>query len=300
MPGGLASRGRRRYPDAVESPIKIATFNAENFFMLLDRDYSRAEFEALSDADYAAMNASIYNPNKERSKVEAIAVTILAEDFDVVGLCEVGGMETLANFNRVYLGERYECYLHQENSRRGIFVGALVKKGRFGSVAARNVGGAFSRNLLELRLSSGGRTLKVFVVHLKSQYGQDRGLEKRIEEVRQLCSVVDRRDCVVLGDFNGILIRGQAQFEFEPFLELPFRDVLEAMDVPAGARFSHFYFNSGEASFSQLDYIFCSEDIAVLDGRALADMVPLNYAQRRRLPSDHVFLAATIRHGPSA
>ena len=262
--------------------------------MLLDRGFSREEFEALSDAEYAAMNSSIYNPNKDRSKIEAIAGIILEEGFDFVGLCEVGGLETLENFHRVYLGNRYECRLYQENSRRGIFVGALVKKGRFGSIVARNVGGTYSRNLLELNLSGDGRTLRVFIVHLKSQYGQDHGLERRIEEVKQLSSLVDRHDCVVMGDFNGIAIRGHAQFEFEPFLELPFRDVLEAMDVPVGARFSHFYFNAGAASFSQLDYIFCSNDITILDGRALADMVPINYAQRRRLPSDHVFLTATI------
>ena len=278
----------------MKSTLRIATFNAENFYLLLDKEYSLAEFEGLSDEAYMAMNFSIYNPNKDRSKIEAIAKTILEEDFDFVALCEVGGMETLANFNRLYLVDRYDCYLHEENSSRGIFVGALVKKDRFDRVSARNVRGAFSRNLLRVSLRAGTTDLRFFVVHLKSQHGQDMGIEQRMAEVRQLCAIVDRRNCVVLGDFNGIAIRGLHQFEYDPFLELPFRDVLEAMDVAERARFTHFYFKGG-LNFSQLDYIFCSDDLAVLDGGMICDLVPVNHEQRRRLPSDHIFLKATIR-----
>ena len=281
-------------PEARLRPIKIATFNAENFYLLLDREYTQDDFAALPEDAYMAMNFSIYNPNKERSKIEAIARTILEEEFDFVGLCEVGGMETLANFNRYYLGDRYDCFIHEENSHRGIFVGALVKKGCFDSVRARNVRGAFSRNLLRVSLRQGKTHLRIFVVHLKSQHGPDMGIEQRLAELRQLCSLVDRRNCVVLGDFNGIAIRGRHQFEYDDFLELPFRDVLEAMDVPEPARFTHFYFKGG-LHFSQLDYIFCSNDLTILDGGMLCDLVPINYQQRRLLPSDHIFLKATIQ-----
>ncbi len=276
--------------------IKLATFNAENFYMLLDKEYSQKEFAGLSHDAYMAMNSSIYNPNKALSKIAAIANTILNEGFDFVGLCEVGGMETLDNFNRLYLGGRYDCYLHEENSRRGIFVGALVKKGRFTAITARNMQGAFSRNLLRVTLVADGVELHVFVVHLKSHYGRDMGIEQRIEEVRQLSGLVSRHNCVVLGDFNGILIRGEHQFEFDRFLELPFRDVLEAMRVPPGSRFTHYYFRDGPR-FNQLDYIFCSNDIIVVDGGMIADMIPTSFDERSRLPSDHVFLTATIVPG---
>jgi len=276
--------------------IKLATFNAENFYMLLDKDYSQEEFAGLSHDAYMAMNSSIFNPNKALSKIAAIANTILNEDFDFVGLCEVGGMETLYNFNRHYLGERYDCYLHEENSRRGIFVGALVKKGRFTAVTARNMQGAFSRNLLKVTLAADGVELHFFVVHLKSHYGRDMGIEQRIEEIRQLSGLVSRRNCVVLGDFNGILIRGEHQFEFDRFLELPFRDVLEAMRVPPSSRFTHFYFRDGPR-FNQLDYIFCSDDITVVDGGMLADLIPVSFDERSRLPSDHLFLTASIVPG---
>ena len=276
-----------------KTQINVATFNAENFYMLLDREYTQEQFEALAEADYLAMNASIFNPNKALDKIAAIARTIVEYDFDFVGLCEVGGLETLVNFNKHYLQDRYDCYLQAENSKRGIFVGALVKKNRFALVSARNLQGTFSRNLMQVTLQGGGTTLHIFVVHLKAQHGQDLGIEQRIAEVRQLSALVERQRCVVLGDFNGILIRGENQFEYEPFLELPFRDVLEAMDVPAHARFSHFYFKGGP-SFSQLDYIFCSNDLEIVDGGIIGDLVPINYEQRRRLPSDHVFLRATV------
>jgi endonuclease/exonuclease/phosphatase family metal-dependent hydrolase len=277
----------------VKPSLSIASFNAENFYLLLDADYSREELEALSGDDYLAMNISIFNPNKERDKIAEIAGIILERDFDLVGLCEVGGMESLAAFNRLYLDARYDCHLHEENSRRGIFVGALAKKGRFPGCKAINIPGAFSRNLLRLDLGPEGGGLEVFMVHLKSQAGEDRGLERRVWEVGRLRSIVPIRNCVVMGDFNGILIRGEEQFEYKPFLELPFRDVLEAVGVPPERRRTHYHFGP-KPNFAQLDYIFCSEDIEIIDAGVIEGEIPLNRAQRSLLPSDHIFIRATI------
>ncbi len=274
--------------------LRIASFNAENFYLLLDRLYDRGELDALDEETYLAMNASIYNPNKERGKIAAIAETILSRDYDLVGIVEVGGMETLRNFNRIHLGGRYECFLHEENSRRGIFAGALVKREVFSKVEAKAMPGAFSRNLLRLRILGGGADLEVFVVHLKSQHGADRGIPQRMREVALLSSMARRTKCVVMGDFNGILIRGEHQFEFEPFLELPFRDVLDAVGVPPSERRTHYHFGP-EPNFAQLDYIFCSNDLDVLDARVIEETIPLNRAQRDLLPSDHLFLEASIR-----
>ncbi len=274
--------------------MKLATFNAENFYLLLDRDYSPEEFSQLSNEQYMGMNKSIYNPNKDLGKIAEIATTIKRENFDFIGMCEVGGLETLVNFNRYFLDDRYDCFLHQKNSTRGIFVGALVRKGLVSTVDVKNVDGDFSRNLLKVKLAGKGISLTVFVVHLKSQYGPDSGIEKRLQEIRKLCAVVKRSKCIVMGDFNGIAIRGENQFEFDEFLELPFRDVLEALKIPEKDRFTHYYFGA-HPNFSQLDYIFISNDLEVLDGGTIVDEVPVNYAERSRLPSDHVFLKATIR-----
>ncbi|HET7838380.1 MAG TPA: endonuclease/exonuclease/phosphatase family protein [Rectinemataceae bacterium] len=274
--------------------LSVASFNAENFYLLIEPGIGRAELEALDGPDYMAMNASIFNPNKERGKIAEIARTILEGGFDLVGLCEVGGMESLEAFNRIYLEGRYVCFLHEENSRRGIFVGALLRKGRFPEARAHNMAGAFSRNLLRLDLGPAGGGLVVFVVHLKSQYGPDRGLGPRIREVERLRSLVRTVNCVVMGDFNGILIRGEHQFEYEPFLELPFTDVLEAVGVPPGERRTHYHFGPAP-NFTQLDYIFCTDDIEVLDAGVIEGDIPLSRAERARLPSDHLFIRARIR-----
>ncbi len=280
----------------MRTTLHIAAFNAENFYLLLDEGPWREDLTALegvADTEYRAMNSSIFNPNKERGKIAAIAATILEEDFDLLCLVEVGGMETLDNFNRLYLGGVYDCFLHEENSRRGIYVGALLKKGRFPGARARSAQGEFSRNLLHLELGPEGGNLEVFAVHLKSQHGEDRGLEQRIAEVERLTSLVRRHNCVVLGDFNGILIRGEHQFEYGPFLELPFTDVLETVGVPPDARRTHYYFGR-EPNFTQLDYIFCSGDIEVVEAGVIEGEIPINRQQRALLPSDHLFIHALI------
>lgn len=283
----------------MESELHLAAFNAENFYLLLDRDFSREELEALPEAEYQGMNASIFNRNKDRGAVAEIARTILDEDFDLVGLCEVGGMESLSAFNRIYLGGRYECYLHETSSNRGIYVGALAKRGRFPGSRAANLGTSFSRNLLRLDLGPGGGDLAVLIVHLKSQYGPERGLERRIREVEALRDLAPRRGCIVMGDFNGILIPGEAQFEYESFLELPFRDVLEAVGIPPDARRTHYHFGPRGPNFAQLDYIFCSADVEVLEASVIEREIPLNKAQRALLPSDHLFIRARVRAGGS-
>jgi len=280
----------------VTQELHIASFNAENFYLLLDADYRRDELDALGEHEYRSMNSSIYNPNKDRSKIAEIAKIILEQDFDLVGLCEVGGMQTLEAFNRIYLDDRYDCYLHEENSTRGIFVGALLKKDRFPGVEVRNVQGPFSRNLLTLDLGASGGGLEVFVLHLKSQYGEDHGIDRRIDEVELLCSLVRTKRCVVMGDFNGILIRGMHQFEYERFLELPFCDVLAAVGIPPEKRRTHYYFGQG-AHFSQLDYIFCTHDIEILDAGVIEDSIPRNRDERKHLPSDHIFIRAKIQIG---
>jgi len=277
----------------VDRSLRIASFNAENFYLLLDRDYDRKALEGLDDEAYLAMNPSIYNPNKPRGKIAAIAKTILDRGYDLVGLCEIGGMESLHNLNRIYLDGRYDCYLHEENSRRGIYVGALVRKGLFSHVEAESMPGAFSRNLLRLRLGRRGSDLEAYVVHLKSQYGEDHGIGQRMREVGLLSSLVRQERCIVMGDFNGILIRGESQFEYDAFLSLPFRDVLEAVGIPSERRWTHYHF-SPRPNFAQLDYIFCSNDLSVERAGVVEGQIPMNRAQRFLLPSDHLFIEAEI------
>jgi endonuclease/exonuclease/phosphatase family metal-dependent hydrolase len=96
-----------------------------------------------------------------------------------------------------------------------------------------------------------------------------------------------------MGDLNGVAIPGQAQFEFEALLQLPYRDVLEALNKPIEERATHYYFNP-KAHFNQLDYIFCTNDLAVVQATTVVPFVPETQAERAWLPSDHCFLSAQL------
>ena len=74
----------------MEPTLRIASFNAENFYLLLDRASTRAELEAMDEEAYLAQNPSIYNPNKNRGKIAEIARIILEKDYDIVGLIAQG------------------------------------------------------------------------------------------------------------------------------------------------------------------------------------------------------------------
>jgi endonuclease/exonuclease/phosphatase family metal-dependent hydrolase len=275
------------------SQLRIASFNAENFYLLLDRACTRETLEALDEQTYRAMNSSIYNENKSRAKIAEIARIIRENDFDVVGMCEVGGLQTLETFNHLYLDDVYDCYLFEENSKRGIFVGALLRKGCFPDARVTSMPGDFSRNLVRIDLGEAWGSAEVFVVHLKSQYGDDRGIQKRVEEIKTLCSFLRTKKCIVMGDFNGILIRGMHQFEYEEFLKLPFCDVLAAVGIPPELRHTHYYFGNGK-KFSQLDYIFCTHDIEILAGGTIEDEIPQTRQEKNNLPSDHLFIYAAV------
>lgn len=274
--------------------LRIVTFNAENFSLLVDPGLSRKALDALPESEYQAMNASIFYPNKDRDKISSIALMIQKGRFDVVGLCEVGGLQTLTTFNRLYLKDAYDVFLDEENSRRGIYVGALVRKGRFPHIKATNRAGSFARNLLQLDLGPEADNLRIYIVHLKSQFGRDWGIEHRLKEVDLLTTAVRPINCIVMGDFNGILIPGEAQFEYQRFLDLPLRDVLETIGVPRDSRRTHYHFDP-EPRFTQLDYLFCSEDWEVAKAGVIEGLIPLNREQRRQLPSDHLPLWAEVR-----
>ncbi len=281
----------------MKDTLRIAFFNAQDFYLLLDRRLTREELEALEEEDYQAMNRSIYDDNKDRTKIADIATVILENDFDVVGLCEVGGAETLSVFTRLFLEEKYDWHLHEEKSRRGIYVGLLLKRGRFPGAWSRPIGGVFTRNLLRVNLGQAAGNLQLFVVHLKSQHGADFSLAQRIDEVLALAAIVPKKNCVICGDFNGLAVRGMNQFEYEPFLALPFRDVLEVMNIPLEQRRTHYFFDT-EPRFTQLDYIFCSNDLKINDGGVIESGIPITKKQRGFLNSDHLPIWAEVELQP--
>ena len=86
----------------------FCTFNVENLF--------------LSSAPYTF-------PHKNTDKVKWLAEVIREIDAEVYFLIEVGGEESLKEFNEVYLDNDYIVSLIKGNSSRGIEIGYLIKKG---------------------------------------------------------------------------------------------------------------------------------------------------------------------------
>ena len=67
-------------------------------------------------------------PNKPLKKTLWLAQSLLEIDADFILVNEVGGEESLTNFAREFLDDKYQAHVIEGNSERGIDVGYLVKK----------------------------------------------------------------------------------------------------------------------------------------------------------------------------
>jgi exonuclease III len=111
----------------VISKLKFLLLNAENLFLLSDQKLS-AEHLNLDETSWSRLSTSVYN-NKPLNKAKALAEIILTQDPDIIMLCEVGGLESLQNFNQLFLGDKYSSVLQEGNSKRNIDVGFLIRRG---------------------------------------------------------------------------------------------------------------------------------------------------------------------------
>lgn len=106
--------------------IKFCFLNAENLFLLFD-EAPTAEALKLDETKWQRLSTSTYE-NKPLSKCLELAKTLKDIDADVVMLCEVGGVESLKNFNELFLNSAYSPILTEGNSNRNIDVGFLIRK----------------------------------------------------------------------------------------------------------------------------------------------------------------------------
>lgn len=65
---------------------------------------------------------------KPLKKCLDLAAALKEIDADIIMLCEVGGLESLKNFNHYFMNDAYEPYLTEGNSDRNIDVGFLIRK----------------------------------------------------------------------------------------------------------------------------------------------------------------------------
>jgi endonuclease/exonuclease/phosphatase family metal-dependent hydrolase len=191
--------------EAPRGPVTLASWNIENFFDVYDDPYTR---------DDVTKPAYVNQARQKR-----IAAVLRELDADIVALQEVENRYLLQQFVDTYLnGMNYQVVLIEGNDTRGIDV-ALLSRLPIESVSSyqhrrfadsHGVEQNFRRDLLRVRIGGdfGG---DVYVVHLKSQFGDRAADIVREAEAREISRIVaqNRGDnstyrAVVIGDFNEV------------------------------------------------------------------------------------------------
>lgn len=205
-----------------QNTLRIAQLNAENLFLFLDQPPS--DLSSLTEKQWQALShASV--PNKSLAKTQWLGEALKDINADIVLMNEVGGLESLSNFSRYFLGDQYQPLLVEGNSDRGIDIGYLVRRTlplRFELVSHKNrplqflypheidsnkhfaqaapekviKTHYFSRDCAELRVYREGETapsLIILLVHLKSKLDPEsidpEGRLRRGAELRVLIDI---------------------------------------------------------------------------------------------------------------
>jgi len=263
--------------------VRVATFNVENLF-------ARFKFEEDVDPQRAVrdgwnVDETVFRIQDEDSK-RLTGLTIREANADVIALQEVENLDTLKRFRSQYLGGlrayRYVVAI-DGNDPRLIDVAVLS---RLPLVHARTYqhlraerSPLFSRDCLEVDVDVGGRTLTLFVNHLKSMLDQDdpengrrNTRARRMLQARTVKRIVTDRfgpdagnaPFVILGDLNDYL---QTDAQGKPgILGLVRWDQVENVveRLPDDDRWTHYFPGQGSLleGYRQLDYLLVSRSLA--------------------------------------
>ena len=231
----------------------------QDLFIFLDK-YKNEDINHLNNEKWSSFSLSL-RKNKPLDKLIDCSEVIKEIDADVFLLSEVGGKESLDNFNKLFLGNKYNVYIDEGNSKRGICVGFLVKKHiqcEFKSNKNLKLenGELISRDFSEIETSD-----YIFLsIHLKSQLnGKDdlRGIKQRSLEIKALENYIKNKDKPVIigGDFN-------CQ-KRDPELRSFAKELVDFHDIKKSSieeRCSHIYFSS-QRILNQFDYIFTTKEL---------------------------------------
>ncbi len=211
----------------VVQKLKVLLLNAENLFLLSDQPLTSDHLK-LDQIQWNKLSTSVYE-NKPLEKARVLSNVILEQDPDLILFCEVGGLESLQNFNRLFLKERYSPALIEGNSNRNIDVGFLIRKNigfYFDIISNKNrlinylypherqsietgyptkkaTEGShkFSRDVAELHLFQNDREKPFFIfllTHLKSRLDPEgidpNGFERRRAELHTLLEIYKELD----------------------------------------------------------------------------------------------------------
>lgn len=180
----------------------------------------------LKEAQWQRLSTSVYE-NKPLKKTQEIAKALKDINADIVMMCEVGGLESLNNFNLLFMDDAYSPCLIEGNSERNIDVGFLIRKNlpfyfdlqsnknrlinylypheRDSLSAGYPVKGGkittshkFSRDVVELKLFKSDQTkpfMIILLTHLKSRLDPERidpnGFERRQAELKTLLDIYE-------------------------------------------------------------------------------------------------------------
>lgn len=178
----------------------------------------------LKEVHWQKLSTSLYE-NKPLKKCQDLAKALKEIDADIIMICEVGGLESLKNFNFLFMDEAYSACLIEGNSERNIDVGFLIRKTLpfyFDLQSNKNrsinylypherqslahgypvkngkvtVSHKFSRDVAELRMFQTDKEkpfLIILMVHLKSRLDPERidpgGFERRQAEFKTLIEI---------------------------------------------------------------------------------------------------------------
>lgn len=203
--------------------LKLCLLNAENLFLLFDT-LPTGDFTNLKEYQWQRLSTSVYE-NKSLKKSMDIAKALKEINADIIMFCEVGGFESLKNFNLLFMDDAYSPCLIEGNSDRNIDVGFLIRKGLpfyFDLQSNKNrhinylypherqsldtgypvkggkvtVSHKFSRDVAELRLfttSADKPSMIIMLAHLKSRLDPERidpnGFERRHAELKTMIDI---------------------------------------------------------------------------------------------------------------
>jgi endonuclease/exonuclease/phosphatase family metal-dependent hydrolase len=319
------------HPKEVMTPteLRICTYNLENLFLGMEY-YNGEDLSAVTEEQWRGFAlAQFRRRQKPLFKLRGLAKAIRDIDPDVLMGVEVGGRESLENFNRYFLDEAYVPHFVETNSDRGIDLAYLVRKGlpdQFETRSNREMPlevesylrtykARFARGVAELCMSRDGDLKMIFLlVHLKSKISSDQdyqGTDLRTAEARALARLYQSRreespdvPIVIGGDFNAPL----SSAEFDELRATDIQDSLELLGHPSVERTTLVFFDYLKRAHAEtLDYLLVSphlQDRIVPDKtgvyryKTFYDIpleLPEELKEKRLQPSDHLPVVLTVR-----
>lgn len=292
--------------------------------------YEGKPIEDHSESQWANLALSQFQKmQKSQKKLWGLAQAIKEIQPDILMMVEVGGEESLKNFNQHFLQDAFDLYFVEGNARRGIDLAFLVSRNLGLPVEARSnrdlkvevstwLGkevAIFSRDIAELRLggSEGTPALILLLVHLKSKLGSESdvgGRNLRTAEAFALSEFYESLrkkypevPIIVGGDLNEDL----SSLDLARLQHTDLIDPNEVLGTPREERITYVHYDYYDAPEPKvIDYLLISPHLvkSVVREKSATyryrghygerEPLPTSRKERSRLPSDHYPVVLTL------